>query len=40
VAQAFAVAFTGWGGALYVWSGVMYLLQVQLTVRAARDATG
>lgn len=40
VAQAFAVAFTGWGGALYLWSGVLYLLQVRLTVRAAPDATG
>lgn len=38
VAQAFAVAFTGWGCALYVWSGVLYLLQVRLTVRAARRA--
>jgi cardiolipin synthase (CMP-forming) len=37
VAQAFALAFTGWGGALYLWSGVLYLLQVRLTVRAARD---
>jgi len=37
-AQAFAVAFTGWGGALYVWSGVLYLLQVRLTVRAAGHA--
>jgi cardiolipin synthase (CMP-forming) len=37
VAQAFAVAFIGWGGALYLWSGVLYLLQVRLTVRAARD---
>jgi cardiolipin synthase (CMP-forming) len=36
VAQAFAVAFTGWGGALYVWSGVLYLLQVRLIVRAAK----
>jgi cardiolipin synthase (CMP-forming) len=32
------VAFTGWGGALYVWAGVLYLLQVRLTVRAARHA--
>jgi cardiolipin synthase (CMP-forming) len=38
VAQAFAVAFTGWGSALYLWSGMLYLLQVRLTVRAARDA--
>jgi cardiolipin synthase len=37
-AQAFAVAFTGWGGALYVWAGVLYLLQVRLIVRAARQA--
>jgi cardiolipin synthase (CMP-forming) len=38
VAQAFAVAFTGWGGGLYVWAGVLYLLQVRLTVRDARQA--
>jgi len=38
VAHAFAVAFTGWGGALYVWSGVLYLIDVVLTVRAVRDA--
>lgn len=38
LAQAFAVAFTGWGGALYVWSGVLYLMQVLLMVRAARGA--
>ena len=37
VAWAFAVAFTGWGGALYLWSGVLYLLQVRLAVRAARQ---
>jgi cardiolipin synthase len=37
-AQPFAVAFTGWGSALYVWAGVLYLLQVRLTVRAARHA--
>ncbi|MGH3785527.1 MAG: CDP-alcohol phosphatidyltransferase family protein [Pseudonocardiaceae bacterium] len=36
VAWAFAVAFTGWGGALYVWSGVLYLLRVRLTIRAAK----
>jgi cardiolipin synthase len=34
VAHAFAMAFTGWGTALYLWSGVLYLLQVRLTVRA------
>lgn len=38
VVQAFAVAFTGWGSALYVWAAVLYLLQVWLTVRAARQA--
>lgn len=38
VARAFAVAFTGWGGALYIWSGVLYLIQVVLTVRAAAGA--
>lgn len=27
VAEAFAVAFTGWGVALYLWSGVLYLLR-------------
>jgi cardiolipin synthase (CMP-forming) len=34
VAHALAVAFIGWGGALYVWSGVLYLVQFLLTVRA------
>jgi cardiolipin synthase len=38
VAQAFAVAFTGWGSALYLWSGVLYLFQVRLTVRVPRAA--
>ncbi|MGH3765561.1 MAG: CDP-alcohol phosphatidyltransferase family protein [Pseudonocardiaceae bacterium] len=38
VARAFAVAFTGWGGALYVWSGVLYIMQFLLTVRAAAGA--
>jgi cardiolipin synthase (CMP-forming) len=37
-AHAFAVAFTGWGSALYVWSAVLYLIQVVLTVRAVADA--
>lgn len=37
VAEAFAVAFTGWGGALYIWSGVLYLMQVLLAVCAVRD---
>ena len=38
IAHALAVAFTGWGGALYVWSGVLYLIEVVLTVRAVADA--
>jgi cardiolipin synthase (CMP-forming) len=38
VARAFAVAFTGWGAALYLWSGALYLLQVGLAVHAARRA--
>ncbi len=37
VARAFAVAFTGWGGALYVWSGVLYLIQVAQTVRTVHQ---
>jgi cardiolipin synthase (CMP-forming) len=37
VAHAFAVAFTGWGGALYIWSGVLYLIQVLQRVRSVRD---
>ena len=39
VAGACAVAFTGWGVTLYLWSGVLYLLQVRLTVRAAKQAS-
>ncbi|MDQ4092343.1 MAG: CDP-alcohol phosphatidyltransferase family protein, partial [Actinomycetota bacterium] len=31
VAQAFALAFTVWGGSLYRWSGVLYLIQARLT---------
>lgn len=38
VAHAFAVAFIGWGGALYVWSGVLYVIQVLLTARAVGAA--
>ncbi|HXT46000.1 MAG TPA: CDP-alcohol phosphatidyltransferase family protein [Pseudonocardiaceae bacterium] len=40
VARACAVAFTGWGVTLYLWSGVLYLVQVRLTVRATRPRTG
>ncbi|MGH4000701.1 MAG: CDP-alcohol phosphatidyltransferase family protein, partial [Pseudonocardiaceae bacterium] len=38
VARAFAVAFTGWGSGLYLWSGALYLLQVGLAVHATRRA--
>lgn len=38
VVQPLAAAFTIWGGVLYVWSGLLYLLQVALTARAARAA--
>jgi cardiolipin synthase len=31
-----AYAFTCWGGALYVWAGVLYLIQVVAAVRRAR----
>lgn len=40
VAHAFGVAFIGWGSALYLWSGLLYLVQVRLTVRAARRPVG
>lgn len=36
VVEPLAVAFTIWGGVLYVWSGLLYLIQVGLTVRAVR----
>ena len=38
VVEPLAVAFTIWGGALYVWSGLLYLVQVGLAVRVARAA--
>lgn len=38
LAQPLAVACTGWGTALYLWSGVLYLVQTGLTVRAGRLA--
>ncbi|WP_189058160.1 CDP-alcohol phosphatidyltransferase family protein [Longimycelium tulufanense] len=36
IARPIAYAFTTWGGALYVWSGVLYVIQVVMGVRAAR----
>jgi cardiolipin synthase (CMP-forming) len=40
VAWPFAVAFTAWGTALYLWSGLLYLVQAWLTVRAQRRVPG
>jgi cardiolipin synthase len=37
LARPIAVACTAWGVALYVWSGVLYLVQAVLTVRATRQ---
>ncbi len=38
VARPLAYAFTAWGAALYVWSAVLYLVQVIAAVRTARVA--
>ncbi|MDQ3600739.1 MAG: CDP-alcohol phosphatidyltransferase family protein [Actinomycetota bacterium] len=38
VARPLAYAFTAWGAALYVWSAVLYLVQVIAAVRTARAA--
>ena len=35
VARPLAYAFTAWGGGLYLWSGVLYLVQVAGLVRTA-----
>lgn len=40
VVRPFAYAFTCWGGALYVWAGVLYLGQVIAAVRTIRAASG
>ena len=42
VAAPVAYAFTAWGVGLYLWSGVLYLMQAGQLVRAARgpEATG
>ncbi|MFC7340116.1 CDP-alcohol phosphatidyltransferase family protein [Saccharopolyspora griseoalba] len=39
VVRPIAYAFTCWGGALYVWAGVLYLGQVIAAVRQARTST-
>lgn len=36
IAQPLAYAFTCWGGALYLWAGVLYLGQVISAVRSSR----
>jgi cardiolipin synthase len=36
VARPLAYAFTAWGGALYLWSGAIYVLQSVTAVRLAR----
>jgi cardiolipin synthase len=40
VARPIAYAFCIWGGALYVWTGVLYVIQVASTLRFARRAAG
>lgn len=38
--QPLAYAFMAWGSVLYVWSGVLYLVQLVIAVRVARTARG
>ncbi|GAA4840538.1 CDP-alcohol phosphatidyltransferase family protein [Saccharopolyspora rosea] len=38
VARPIAYAFTCWGGALYLWAGILYLGQVVAAVRQTRSA--
>jgi cardiolipin synthase len=40
IARPIGWAFTGWGAALYVWSGVLYALQVGQLVRADVEQAG
>ncbi|WP_407691334.1 CDP-alcohol phosphatidyltransferase family protein [Saccharopolyspora mangrovi] len=39
VVRPIAYAFTAWGGALYLWAGILYLGQVIAAVRGARART-
>jgi cardiolipin synthase len=39
VAEPVGYAFTAWGTALYVWSGVLYVSQVVIAVRAAQRSS-
>jgi cardiolipin synthase (CMP-forming) len=34
IARPVAYAFTAWGGGLYVWSGLLYLVQVTIMIRS------
>jgi cardiolipin synthase len=36
VVRPIAYAFTAWGGALYLWAGILYFGQVLAAVRGAR----
>ncbi|MPZ66538.1 MAG: CDP-alcohol phosphatidyltransferase family protein [Pseudonocardiaceae bacterium] len=38
VARPLAYAFTTWGGALYLWSGMLYVVQAVTALRLARGA--
>lgn len=38
VARPLAYAFTTWGGALYLWSGTLYVVQAVTALRQARSA--
>ena len=37
VAQPFAYAFTAWGGALYLWSALLYVYQFFLALRVTPE---
>jgi cardiolipin synthase len=37
IARPFAYAFTAWGGALYLWSGVLYVLQSARALTPGRE---
>ena len=40
VVRAIAIAFAGWGTALYLWTGALYLAQFVLALREATRADG
>ena len=35
IARPFAYAFAIWGGALFLWSGVLYLVQTRVALRSS-----